>query len=253
MTPANLRRRQWKRFGRWTAFRKETLLCSTRTLLGTRVRPLPFSAWVLAHLEFLAVYWADNGRDILNLIISYIDSPLHPSPSPSSEPSLVTPTSVPSTFLSPVADPSTTSLQLLDTLPPSPGSPIPFSRIFRDRLIVGIGHSLGGAGMAFAATASPSLFSSIIFCDPVLPPSTTTRQTGRLVKGAVVRRETWKDREEAKEGFLKKPFFRAWDSRVLDKYIQYGLKDTASGEVALKARARDEAVRPPSLAPTLHL
>lgn len=97
--------------------------------------------------------------------------------------------------------------------------------------------------MAFAATALPSLFSSVIFCDPVLPPATTLRQTGRLTQGAVVRRETWKNREEAKEGFLKKPFFRAWDSRVLDKYIRYGIKDTPSGEVALKARARDEAVR----------
>lgn len=96
--------------------------------------------------------------------------------------------------------------------------------------------------MAYASSASPSLFSSIIFCDPVLPWPTLDRSVRGLTTGAIVRREEWSSAEEAKAGFLKKAFFRQWDSRVLDSYCTHGVKAVPSGGVALKTRARDEAV-----------
>lgn len=96
--------------------------------------------------------------------------------------------------------------------------------------------------MAFASSASPFLFSSIIFCDPVLPWPTLDRSVRGLTTGAIVRREEWSSTEEAREGFLKKAFFRQWDSRVLDSYCTHGVKAVASGGAALKTRARDEAV-----------
>lgn len=62
--------------------------------------------------------------------------------------------------------------------------------------------------------------------------------------GAIGRREEWATREIAMEGFLKKPFFRAWDERVLGRYIELGLRDKVGGGVVLKTRGRDEAVSP---------
>ncbi|KAK4704536.1 hypothetical protein P7C70_g1681, partial [Phenoliferia sp. Uapishka_3] len=175
--------------------------------------------------------WADHGRDIINFLLSYIDSP---SLRNASSPSGLHPT------LSPVTDVDT-SLFLLDAAP-HPNGPSPASlRLWRNKLIVGIGHSLGGGGTAFAATAIPSIFSSVIFCDPVLPPLGWEKSTSALTGGALIRRDGWASRQDAMEAFLKKAFFRNWDPRVLDRYIVFGLKDVAEG-VKLKARPRDEAL-----------
>ncbi|GAA6052865.1 hypothetical protein JCM3770_004384 [Rhodotorula araucariae] len=169
--------------------------------------------------------WADHGRDLLNLIISYGDS-----------------TSSASGLLNP-APGVPAHLNLLDTAPALPSGPsIAAARTYRNRLIVGIGHSLGGGATAYAASALPSLFSSVVFVDPVLPnPTIDTRAMGKLTTGALMRRETWKTREEARAAFLKKPFFQAWDPRVLEGYIEHGLVDIDGG-VALKVTARNEAL-----------
>ncbi|BGP40437.1 hypothetical protein JCM10449v2_004399 [Rhodotorula kratochvilovae] len=170
--------------------------------------------------------WADHGRDLLNLIISYGDS------TSSSSTGLLNPVpGVPA------------HLNLLDNAPALPSGPtIAAARTYRNRLIVGIGHSLGGGATAYAASALPALFSSVVFVDPVLPnPTIDTRAMGKLTTGALMRRETWKTREEARAAFLKKPFFQAWDPRVLEGYIEHGLVDVEGG-VALKVTARNEAL-----------
>ncbi|ORY90676.1 Alpha/beta hydrolase family-domain-containing protein [Leucosporidium creatinivorum] len=169
--------------------------------------------------------WADAGRDILNFLISYL-----PSPSSSTSSSAELP------YI-----PSSSSLLALDTSPPSPGAPSPSSRLHRDRLIVGIGHSAGGTAMAFASTGVPSLFSSVILCDPVLPKEDEETSWAMLARGAIARREKWGTREEAKKAFLSKAFFRQWDERVLDAYLETGLKDVEGG-VALKTKPVNEAL-----------
>jgi hypothetical protein len=167
--------------------------------------------------------WADNGRDILNFIISYLPpyaySPSHELPRLPSNPSLLT----------------------LDASPPSPGHSSPSSRSHRDRLVVGIGHSAGGTALAFASTAAPSVFSSVILCDPVLPKEDEETSWAMLARGAIARRERWGSRDEAKAAFLSKSFFRQWDERVLDAYLDTGLREVEGG-VALKTKPLNEAV-----------
>lgn len=173
------------------------------------------------------VNWADHGRDLLNFILSYGDAP-------ASSPGLLNP-----------APDVPDHLKLLDNGPLLPTGPsVPSARTYRSRLIVAIGHSLGGGATAYAASALPSLFSSLVFVDPVLPdPTVSTRAMTRLTAGALMRRETWKTRDEAREAFVKKPFFQAWDPRVLDGYLEHGLVELEGGGVALKVTARNEAVR----------
>ncbi|SCZ88345.1 BZ3500_MvSof-1268-A1-R1_Chr2-1g04349 [Microbotryum saponariae] len=177
--------------------------------------------------------WSDHGRDIANFLISYLPDPLSAS-------------STSSISLPYISTPQNTTLLALDNLSVSPGASYPTRRIFRNRLIVGIGHSLGGGGMAFAATAQPSLFSSIILCDPVLPPPGADRIMSALTKGACVRKETWVSKQDAKEGFLKKAFFRGWNPRSLDLYVELATKHVVDKDgkkhVALKCRAKDEAL-----------
>ncbi|GAA5893666.1 triglyceride lipase [Sporobolomyces salmoneus] len=175
--------------------------------------------------------WVDHGRDIVNFLISYIDA--NPSSSDSS----------PLPALQPAADIDPTLLKLDNVPSIAPGPASPAQRKYRDRLIVGIGHSLGGGGTAFAATACPSLFSSVIFLDPVLvAPHHPARSTRPLAGGALVRRQKWKSKEEALEGFQKKAFFKAWDEEILKGYCEFGLRDTEDGGVALKTTARNEAL-----------
>ncbi|KAK4056777.1 hypothetical protein OIO90_002329 [Microbotryomycetes sp. JL221] len=172
--------------------------------------------------------WADHGRDIAQFLVSYIDDPKHSTPS--------TEYILPSISTDP-------KLLSLDTATSLPGSDTSKSRTFRNRLIVGVGHSLGGGGMAFAASAVPSLFSSIIFCDPVLVPTEVERSVSTLTMGALIRREQWSSKQDAKQAFLAKSFFKKWDERVLDLYCQQGLKDMLNGMgVKLKCRAKDEAL-----------
>ncbi|SCV72099.1 BQ2448_4793 [Microbotryum intermedium] len=183
--------------------------------------------------EAVLVDWSDHGRDIANFLISYLPDPLSPS-------------STSSTNLPYISSPHNTTRLALDNLAVAAGSIYPTWRIFRNRLIVGIGHSLGGGGMAFAATAQPSLFSSIILCDPVLLPPGADRVMSALTKGALVRKETWGSKQEAKEGFLKKAFFRGWDARTLNLYVELATKEVIGKDgkkgVALKCRAKDEAL-----------
>ncbi|SCZ89446.1 BZ3500_MvSof-1268-A1-R1_Chr9g10413 [Microbotryum saponariae] len=178
--------------------------------------------------------WSDHGRDIANFLISYLPDALAPSLSPPHLPFIHTP--------------ETTLLQALDTVPLIPGHPLPSHRIFRNRLIVGIGHSLGGAGMAYAATAQPSLFCSLVLFEPILPPPGAVCSCEGLTKGALGRREIWDSKRGMKEGLLKKDFFRKWDERCLELYVEFGSKYLPDGDVGLKCRAQDEAVRSELLA-----
>lgn len=171
--------------------------------------------------------WADNGRDILNFIISYL-------PFFSSTPSTSSTTPLPSSS-------APASLLSLDNVPQPAGDASPVQRTHNDRLIVGIGHSAGATALSYAATAVPSLFSSVILCDPVVPAGEVS--WAMLAKGALNRRETWSSREEAKGAFLKKGFYQVWDDRALESFCQHGLKDVEGG-VALKCRPVNEAVRP---------
>ncbi|KZT54463.1 hypothetical protein CALCODRAFT_438552 [Calocera cornea HHB12733] len=91
------------------------------------------------------------------------------------------------------------------------------------RRVVGVGHSLGGGTL-------PSYFDALILVDPVIiadhiwtrRPAEIERYNA-LVRGALARRAVWGSRSEAKLGFLKSPFFQAWDPAALDAYVEYGL------------------------------
>ncbi|CAE6374072.1 unnamed protein product [Rhizoctonia solani] len=116
-------------------------------------------------------------------------------------------------------------------------------RGFEDRKVLGIGHSFGGCALARAALDGPSLFLSIIFVDPVIYPLCAAGGSKiRLAPiGALIRREQWQDRESARIGLLKSPFFQAWHLDALEDYVQYGTVENEHG-VKLKCSGYQEAV-----------
>ena len=106
--------------------------------------------------------------------------------------------------------------------------------------VIGIGHSLGGIVSWIAACKKPGLFSQLILIDPVVLPRKMTMMMGLLpysikrrwfpmVKIAAGRRDTWKNREEARDFFLTKKVYQKFDSKVLEDFIEHGLKVVDGG------------------------
>ncbi|KDQ07652.1 hypothetical protein BOTBODRAFT_38633 [Botryobasidium botryosum FD-172 SS1] len=162
--------------------------------------------------------WADNARDILNLLLNYLPS----CPPPSSSHIPVS----------------------LDRVPVGEAEQRKV-RGFDKRTIVGIGHSIGGCSVTRAALQCPQLFDSLILVDPVITPTSadSSPHTNSLATKAAIRRSAWPSREEARDLLSRSPFFGAWHPSALDKYIEHALcPDPATGGVRLKMDPMQETV-----------
>ncbi|KAK1227540.1 hypothetical protein PQX77_009447 [Marasmius sp. AFHP31] len=122
----------------------------------------------------------------------------------------------------------------------------------KTRTIAAIGHSFGGCVCTLTSISSPvsplpnantNFFSLLVLIDPVIlyPKPLNHEHPNSLAAGAFIRRNTWKSREAAKEGFLKSPFFKRWDPRVVDLYVEGGLVKAGS-QVHLKMSPLLEAI-----------
>jgi len=114
---------------------------------------------------------------------------------------------------------------------------------FKDRNVVGVGHSLGGCSIANAACGNPKLFHSLTLIDPIIYDQ--PREWYRyLAHCALSRRQRWGSREEALAAFKKSAFFGVWEPEVLDLYVKYALSDVPpeqGGGVRLKMTGFNEA------------
>lgn len=145
--------------------------------------------------------------------------------------------------------------------------------------LLGIGHSFGGAVLAFAQVERPGkpyfhslvLVEAIIFprypptsgipAAPAATPAPTTAVTANGVpvslspasqmpaappvpKGilnAAARRSTFPSPQAAKSAYATRPFFKSWHPACLDEYIEHGLRPLPSGEWELKTTPEQEA------------
>ena len=103
----------------------------------------------------------------------------------------------------------------------------------------------------------PRLFTSLVLLDPVIELGPTT-QSDQGQKRAVsfdvayastYRRDIWPSREEAAKAFSKSPFYRKWDPRVLELWIEYGLRSLPT---AIYSRKGDTNAAPVTLTTTKH-
>lgn len=96
--------------------------------------------------------------------------------------------------------------------------------------IIGIGHSYGGHAILRASIMHPSLFTGVILLDPVVQ-SYKYKNPGMMPAVASSRRvDTWKSKEEAVKYFSSRPFYQAWDPRILPLHMKYGLRDAGKGD-----------------------
>ncbi|GJJ74878.1 hypothetical protein EMPS_07236 [Entomortierella parvispora] len=115
---------------------------------------------------------------------------------------------------------------------------------------IGVGHSFGASAFILAELIRPGTFSAIVAVDPTMFPAAIKMSVPvddhPMAQITLRRRDTWKDREEAKAQLLKKPFFQAWHKEAMDIYIEHGLVDAVgkdgSPQVTLKCPKFQEAI-----------
>ena len=110
----------------------------------------------------------------------------------------------------------------------------------------GVGHSCGGALLLLAEMRRPGLFRAIWAFEPIVfpvdPPMAAPSPNGnRLADGARRRRASFASREEARANYASKPPLMWLDPRVLDGYIECGLRDGPDGTVTLSCAPENEA------------
>lgn len=93
------------------------------------------------------------------------------------------------------------------------------------RPLIGVGHSMGGAHLVNLALLHPRLLSTLILMDPVVQRIPNADGNYLPAKMSAVRRDRWPSRAAARTAFKKSKFYQTWDPRVLDRWIEYGLRE----------------------------
>lgn len=102
------------------------------------------------------------------------------------------------------------------------------TNVFRDQMvrpIVGIGHSFGGSILVNLALLHPRLLVTIILIDPIIHRRIFPAGYRTPALASSRRRDVWPSRAAAAEDFRKSKYYRKWDQRVFERWIQHGLRD----------------------------
>ena len=84
---------------------------------------------------------------------------------------------------------------------------------------------MGGNNLVNLALMHPRLFTSLILIDPVIQRLPSPEGNFGPAKASTTRREVWPSRKAAEEKLKKSKFYQAWDPRVLDRWLEYGLRE----------------------------
>ncbi|OQV09837.1 Clr5 domain-containing protein [Cladophialophora immunda] len=81
---------------------------------------------------------------------------------------------------------------------------------------------MGASQLAQLSLLHPRLLQALILIDPVIQ---TENPSKTFAKPSTYRRDIWPSRQEARAKFASSKFYQAWDPRVFEKWVQYGLRD----------------------------
>jgi hypothetical protein len=84
---------------------------------------------------------------------------------------------------------------------------------------------MGGNNLVNLSLMHPRLFTSLILIDPVIQRLPSAEGNFEPAKASTSRREIWPSRKAAAEKLKSSKFYQSWDPRVLDRWIQYGLRE----------------------------
>ncbi|KAI4162017.1 MAG: hypothetical protein LQ342_004329 [Letrouitia transgressa] len=102
--------------------------------------------------------------------------------------------------------------------------------VFRDQMprpIFGVGHSIGGTSLVHLAFIHPRLFTSLVLIDPAVY-SDGGVEGPRILMYASLKPDFWESRRELEAWVRQNPFYKAWDPRVVNRLLHFGVRDTPS-------------------------
>ena len=94
---------------------------------------------------------------------------------------------------------------------------------------VGVGHSIGGHAITWAASQQSDLFASLLLIDPVIMQRDFYVGFMEFEHFTARRRNQWESTDEMIERFKDRPPFNAWKPEVLRDYVNYGLLPNPNG------------------------
>ncbi|KAM4062980.1 alpha/beta hydrolase family protein [Hirsutella rhossiliensis] len=115
------------------------------------------------------------------------------------------------------------------------------------RPLFAIGHSFGANALVNVALMHPRFFNGLVLLDPVIGHFDSSPEY--LVQGpaalSIHRRDVWPSRKAAADAFRRSGFYQAWDPRVLDRWIEHGIRpvsgnEDVDGEVTLATSKHQE-------------
>ena len=109
------------------------------------------------------------------------------------------------------------------------------------RPILGVGHSAGASQIVYAEWLCPGSFSEAVLIDPIIGPAEFFQADNPLAELARRRRDVFESREAALTRWASRPPLGNWDPRVLDAYVNFGLRDRPDGQFELKCPRDIEA------------
>ena len=93
----------------------------------------------------------------------------------------------------------------------------------------GVGHSMGGHSLVWAAAANAAVFSALLLIDPVILPPERYGATPPDASFILRRRAFWNSPEEMIARFGSRSPFAAWHPDVLRDYCRFGLLPEGAG------------------------
>ncbi|PYH73173.1 toxin biosynthesis protein [Aspergillus vadensis CBS 113365] len=91
------------------------------------------------------------------------------------------------------------------------------------RPIMGVGHSLGATQLIFLSLMHPRILQSLILIEPYIIEKNTDADAPLLVHLTKHKRDVWPSRAAAEE--KARQYLRSWDSRVLERWFQWGYRE----------------------------
>lgn len=119
---------------------------------------------------------------------------------------------------------------------------------------IGVGHSMGGHALVFAAAAAPQRFSSLLLLDPTIgDPERAARPPAPRAEPHPVarRRDSWESAGAMFDRFRARPPFADWDEAVLRDYCVHGLVEDGD-HLRLACAPAFEAMVWGSMSPRIH-
>lgn len=95
----------------------------------------------------------------------------------------------------------------------------------------------------------PRLLSTLILLDPVIQQHASAPSGPNPAEASTFRRDLWPSRQEAEKSFRKSKFYQSWDPRVLDRWCEFGIRETPTrlfegeeGKVTLRTTKHQECL-----------